>query len=70
MILYNLGVGATEKELKWTYEGDDQFQALPTFAVIPGLAAVFHTPLDFLPNFNPVRDCSLVLECPALNDDG
>ncbi|KIM84914.1 hypothetical protein PILCRDRAFT_96628 [Piloderma croceum F 1598] len=35
VILYNLGIGATEKDLQWTYEGDDQFVALPTFGVIP-----------------------------------
>lgn len=35
VILYNIGVGATEKELRWTYEGDDQFAALPTFGVVP-----------------------------------
>jgi len=52
VILYNLGIGATEKELKWTYESDDEFQALPTFGVVPGLAATTATPLDFLPNFN------------------
>jgi len=55
VILYNLGVGATEKELKWTYEGDEEFQALPTFAVVPGLAAILHIPLDFLPNYNPAK---------------
>lgn len=55
VILYNLGVGATEKELQWTFEGDQDFQALPTFGVLPGLAAVQHLSLDFLPNFNPAR---------------
>jgi hypothetical protein len=35
VILYNLGIGATAKDLQWTYEGDDQFAALPTFGVIP-----------------------------------
>lgn len=56
VILYNLGIGATEKELKWTYEGDDAFAALPTFGVIPQFHASGGIPLDFLPNFNPVRD--------------
>ncbi|KAJ7052622.1 hydroxysteroid dehydrogenase [Mycena amicta] len=27
VILYNLGIGATEKDLQWTYEGDDEFSA-------------------------------------------
>ena len=55
IMLYNLGIGATEKELQWTYEGDDQFAALPTFGVIPQFHASGSIPLDFLPNFNPVR---------------
>lgn len=54
MILYNLGIGANEKELQWTYEGDDEFAALPTFGVIPQFAASSGLPLDWLPNFNPV----------------
>ncbi len=57
MILYNLGLGATEKDLKWTYEGDEDFQALPTFGVIPGLNTTMGSlPLDWLPNYNPVCD--------------
>jgi multifunctional beta-oxidation protein len=51
--LYNLGIGATEKELKWTFEGDDEFSALPTFGVVPQLSAGVFS-LDWLPNFNPV----------------
>jgi multifunctional beta-oxidation protein len=35
VILYNIGVGATEKELKYVFEGDGDFQAIPTFGVIP-----------------------------------
>jgi multifunctional beta-oxidation protein len=62
VILYNLGIGATEKELKWTYEGDEEFQALPTFAVVPGLRGIVHAPLDFLPNFNPVLNLLSPLE--------
>jgi len=53
--LYNLGVGATEKDLQWVFEGHDQFQALPTFGVIPQFPASSGLSLDFLPNFNPVR---------------
>jgi hypothetical protein len=52
--LYNLGVGATAKELQWTYEGSDDFGALPTFGVIPQFPASSGVPLDWLPNFNPV----------------
>ena len=52
VILYNLGIGATEKELRWTFEGDDEFSALPTFGVIPQLST--GVDLDWLPNYNPV----------------
>jgi len=54
VILYNLGIGATAKELQWTYEGHDDFAALPTFGVIPQFQAGIGIPLDWLPNFNPV----------------
>jgi len=55
VILYNLGIGATEKELKWTFEGDSDFEALPTFGVIPPFEQAFTFPLDWLPNFNPTK---------------
>ncbi|KAF8199567.1 multifunctional beta-oxidation protein [Pholiota molesta] len=55
VILYNLGIGATEKELKWVFEGDDEFSALPTFGVIPQFACSSAIPLDWLPNFNPAK---------------
>lgn len=54
VILYNLGVGATEKELQWTFEGDDEFSVLPTFGVIPQFMAMSSFPLNWLPDFNPV----------------
>ncbi|EDO14899.1 hypothetical protein Kpol_348p3 [Vanderwaltozyma polyspora DSM 70294] len=38
-ILYNLGLGATTKELNYVYENDPNFQVLPTFAVIPFMNA-------------------------------
>jgi acyl dehydratase len=53
--LYNLGVGATEKELQWTFESHDSFSALPTFGVIPQFPASSGMSLDFLPNFNPAK---------------
>ncbi|KAI0316562.1 peroxisomal hydratase-dehydrogenase-epimerase [Amylostereum chailletii] len=55
VILYNLGIGATEKELQWTYEGHEAFSALPTFGVIPQFQASSTLPLDWLPNFNPAK---------------
>jgi hypothetical protein len=61
VIRYNLGIGATEKDLQWIFEGHDEFQALPTFGVIPQFPASFGLSLDFLPNFNPVHYFSWVL---------
>jgi len=55
VILYNLGIGATEKELQWTYEGSDEFAPLPTFGVIPQFPASAGLPLDWLPNYNPAK---------------
>ncbi|KAF8951075.1 hypothetical protein BDZ97DRAFT_1685793 [Flammula alnicola] len=55
VILCNLGIGATEKELKWTFEGDDEFSALPTFGVIPQFPCSAAIPLDWLPNYNPAK---------------
>ncbi|KAH7884521.1 hypothetical protein F5I97DRAFT_1812245 [Phlebopus sp. FC_14] len=55
VILYNLGVGATEQDLQWTYEGHDDFAALPTFGVIPQFAASSGISLGWLPNFNPAK---------------
>ncbi|OSD06328.1 multifunctional beta-oxidation protein [Trametes coccinea BRFM310] len=55
VILYNLGVGATEQELQWTYENHEDFAALPTFGVIPQFQAMAGMPLDWLPNFNPAK---------------
>ncbi|KAA1467466.1 multifunctional beta-oxidation protein [Dentipellis sp. KUC8613] len=55
VILYNLGIGATEKELQWTFEGDDDFAALPTFGVIPQFLASSGVSLGWLPNFNPAK---------------
>ena len=54
VILYNLGIGATEQELQWTFENHDDFSALPTFGVVPQFPVSSSIPLDFVPNFNPV----------------
>jgi multifunctional beta-oxidation protein len=55
VITYNLGVGATENELHWVYEGDENFGPLPTFGVCPQLMSSAGLANDWLPNFNPVR---------------
>jgi multifunctional beta-oxidation protein len=54
VILYNLGIGATEQDLQWTFENHDHFTALPTFGVIPQFSVSFSIPFDFLANYNPV----------------
>ncbi|KAF5020156.1 hypothetical protein F66182_7826 [Fusarium sp. NRRL 66182] len=55
VILYNLGIGAKRTDLKYTFEGSDDFQVLPTFGVIPPFNA--EMPFDFgdiVPNFSPM----------------
>ncbi len=54
IILYNLGVGANHTEMKYVFEQDDEFQPVPTFAVIPPFAASSSLSFDFLgPDFSP-----------------
>ncbi|KAG7089758.1 hypothetical protein E1B28_011412 [Marasmius oreades] len=55
VILYNIGVGATEQDLQWTFEGHEDFSPLLTFGVIPQFHASGSIPLDWLPNFNPAK---------------
>lgn len=51
----DLGCGAKRDELQWVYENSDDFQALPTFGVIPTFNAVAPFSLsDILPNFSPM----------------
>jgi multifunctional beta-oxidation protein len=55
VILYNLGIGAKRTELPYVYEGDDNFQVLPSFGVIPPFNAVPPYSLsDIVPNFSPM----------------
>ncbi|KAL8871386.1 MAG: hypothetical protein Q9174_002771, partial [Haloplaca sp. 1 TL-2023] len=55
VILYNLGIGAKRTELPLVYEGSDDFQALPTFGVVPYFgAAVPYSMDDIMPNFSPM----------------
>ena len=67
VILYNLSVGATEQELRWTYENHEEFAALPTFGVVPQFMTSAEPPLDFLPNLNPVRN-RLQIRHPVMLD--
>lgn len=68
VIVYNMGIGATEKELQWVYEGDENFGALPTFGVCPQFASSAGFPLDWLPNFNPVSAPTLLEKRTRLPD--
>ena len=55
VILYNLGIGAKRSELPLVYEGSDNFQALPTFGVVPYFGAEVPWSMDeILPKFNPM----------------
>jgi multifunctional beta-oxidation protein len=55
VILYNLALNAHRNQLPLVYEGDENFQVLPTFGVLPFFSA--RSPFEFadiLPNFNPM----------------
>lgn len=54
VILYNISLGATEKQLDYVYEQAANFQALPTWGVIPQFMSGANLSLDFLPNFSPM----------------
>ncbi|TVY31579.1 Peroxisomal hydratase-dehydrogenase-epimerase, partial [Lachnellula subtilissima] len=54
-ILYNLGIGAKKTDLPYVFEGDENFQALPTFGVIPQFSAETPYSIDeVVPNFSPM----------------
>ncbi|KAG9323052.1 hypothetical protein KVV02_004604 [Mortierella alpina] len=55
VILYNLGLGATRKDLHLVYENSESFGPVPTFGVIPSLTSMNSVPFgDILPSFNPM----------------
>lgn len=55
IILYNLGIGAKRTELHYVYENSDQFQALPTFGVVPMFVSFASFSFDdILPKFSPM----------------
>ncbi|CUM65433.1 uncharacterized protein PRCAT00003072001 [Priceomyces carsonii] len=56
VILYNLGLGATAKELKYVYENDSDFQVIPTFAHLPTFNSgnSLYSFSKLLKNFNPM----------------
>lgn len=54
VMLYNVGIGCSEKDLKYVYEGSSDFCAFPTFAVIPAFNFMMGVPMNTLvTNFNP-----------------
>lgn len=56
VILYNLGVGATSDELKYTFENDPDFQVVPTFGHLPNFNSGRgqYSFTKELRNFNPM----------------
>ncbi|KAK4142360.1 peroxisomal hydratase-dehydrogenase [Dichotomopilus funicola] len=55
VMLYNLGIGAKRNDLRYVFEGNEEFQAIPTFGVIPPFDAETPYSLDSLvPNFSPM----------------
>jgi multifunctional beta-oxidation protein len=55
VMLYNLGVGAKRTDLRYVFEGAEDFQAIPTFGVIPQFNAETAYNIDnIVPNFSPM----------------
>ncbi|ODH48235.1 hypothetical protein GX48_05633 [Paracoccidioides brasiliensis] len=55
VILYNISLGAKRTDLPFVYENDSNFQALPTFGVIPWFNTITPWNLDDLvANFSPM----------------
>lgn len=53
--LYNLGIGCSEKDLKYVYENAPDFAAFPTFGVIPAFNSMMGESLEkYLDNFSPI----------------
>lgn len=56
VILYNLSLNATKDQLSLVYENDNNFQALPTFGVIPQFGAEKpFTESELVPNYAPTK---------------
>lgn len=53
-VLYNLGLGAKRGDLRYVYEGAEDFQVLPTFGVMPAFDVETAYSMDaVVPNFSP-----------------
>ena len=56
VILYNLGVGCRETNLRFAFEGSSDFAAIPTFGVIPSFSLLMGTSLDpYIDGFDPTK---------------
>jgi acyl dehydratase/putative sterol carrier protein len=53
IVLYALGLGCKRTDLKFVYENDPTFCAIPTFGVIPPMYYEISFN-EFIPNFNPM----------------
>lgn len=54
LILYALGIGASRKERQFVYENDSNFQAIPSFGVIPGFKVLSNLMSVKALKFNPM----------------
>lgn len=56
VILYNIALGATAKELKYTYENDQDFEVIPSFGHLPTFNSgkSQYSFAKLLKNFNPM----------------
>ncbi|KAI1017943.1 hypothetical protein LB504_003818 [Fusarium proliferatum] len=53
IILYNISIGANASQLPWVFEKHPDFEAIPSFGVIPGTTAARPFDLkDLVPNFS------------------
>lgn len=53
IILYNLGLGAKKADLPFVFEGNENFQVLPTFGTVPQYFVTYPYDMNYiLPNFN------------------
>ncbi|CAI4210603.1 unnamed protein product [Parascedosporium putredinis] len=66
VMLYNLGIGAKRTDLKYIYEGADDFQAVPTFGVIPPFNAESPYNLDDLVKKYPIPTSGTLVSYPKL----
>ena len=62
--LYNLSIGAKATDLRWIFDGDEEFEALPTLGTVPHIPGSRSFESFYLPNFNPVSLVTFRLSGP------